>query len=334
MNKIVRGYKVFNPDWTCRGFQYKVGETYEHKGDIKLCGSGFHFCVEALDCFKYYIFDSNNKVAEVEAIGLVETGDDKSVTNKIRIVRELDWFEVLKLVNSGKHCTGYGNSGNYNSGDCNSGHNNSGDRNSGYSNSGDENSGNCNSGYKNSGSGNSGDYNSGDNNSGNRNSGDDNSGYWNSGGYNSGYSNLGCGNSGNRNSGSFNSGNFNSGHFNSGDWNLGHYSSGVFCTEEPKIKIFDMESDMTLREWRSTKASQILADNFILNTWIYSADMTDEEKKRNPWHETAGGYLKSFSFKDACANMWNNLTDKERDIIQSIPNFNKDKFKEITGIEL
>lgn len=314
MKNIIKGYKVFNPDWTCIGFQYKVGETYEHKGDIKLCGSGFHFCVEALDCFNYYTFDSNNKVAEVEAIGLVKTGDDKSVANKIKIVRELDWFEVLKLVNSGKNCTGYGNSGNYNSG---------------Y-----ENSGNCNSGDKNSGSGNSGDYNSGDNNSGNRNSGDDNSGYWNSGDYNSGYSNLGCSNSGNRNSGSFNSGNFNSGDYNSGDWNLGHYSSGVFCTEEPKIKIFDMESDMTLREWRSTKASQILADNFILNTWIYSADMTDEEKEKNPCHETAGGYLKSFSFKEACANMWDNLTDKERDIIQSIPNFNKDKFKEITGIEL
>lgn len=27
----VRGYKVFNPDWTCRGFQYKVGEAFEDK---------------------------------------------------------------------------------------------------------------------------------------------------------------------------------------------------------------------------------------------------------------------------------------------------------------
>ena len=91
---------------------------------------------------------------------------------------------------------------------------------------------------------------------------------------------------------------------------------------------------MTLREWRSTKASQILDDNFILNTWIYSKNMTDEEKEKNPWYETTGGYLKSFSFKEACANMWNNLTDKEKDIIQSIPNFNKDKFREITGIKL
>ena len=289
MKNLIKGYKVFNPDWTCRDFQYKVGETYEHYGDIELCGSGFHFCVKVTDCFNYYAFDSNNKVAEVEAIGLVKTDEGKSVTNKIRIVRELDWSEVLKLVN-----TGSGNSGCCNSGDYNSGRYNSGNHNSGNVNSGD-----CNLGY----------YNSGD---------------WNSGHYNSG----------NHNSGDWNSGDYNSGNYNLGDWNSGDYGSGVFCTEEPKIKIFDMESNMTLREWRSTKASQILADNFILNTWIYSEDMTDEEKKKNPWYKITGGYLKSFSFKEACANMWNNLTDKEKDIIQSIPNFNKDKFKEITGIEL
>ena len=56
MNNIVKGYKVFNPDWTCRGFKYKVGETYEHNGDIKLCGSGFHFCINPIDCFNYYRF--------------------------------------------------------------------------------------------------------------------------------------------------------------------------------------------------------------------------------------------------------------------------------------
>lgn len=25
--EVVKGYKVFNADWTCRGFQYVVGET-------------------------------------------------------------------------------------------------------------------------------------------------------------------------------------------------------------------------------------------------------------------------------------------------------------------
>lgn len=36
---IIKGYKVFNPDWTCRGFQYEVGKTFKHDGNIKMCGA-------------------------------------------------------------------------------------------------------------------------------------------------------------------------------------------------------------------------------------------------------------------------------------------------------
>ena len=57
----MRGYKVFNNDWTCRDFQYEVGKTYKHDGKISLCGSGFHFCEKAVDCFNYYGFSSENK---------------------------------------------------------------------------------------------------------------------------------------------------------------------------------------------------------------------------------------------------------------------------------
>ena len=131
----VKGYKVFNSDWTCRGFQYAVGETFKHNGNIEMCGAGFHFCTRIADCFNYYRFDSSNKVAEIEAIGDVITGDDKSVTNEIKIIREISWHEVLELANTGKDCTGCSNSGNYNSGNCNSGYCNSSDFNSGSWNS-------------------------------------------------------------------------------------------------------------------------------------------------------------------------------------------------------
>lgn len=115
----MKGYKVFNPDWTCKGFQYEVGKTYEEYVDLKCCERGFHFCERAADCFNYYSFDPENKVAEVEAIGKVVTEGDKSCTNKIRIVREITWEEVLRIVNTGKSCTGLRNSGNWNSGDRN-----------------------------------------------------------------------------------------------------------------------------------------------------------------------------------------------------------------------
>ena len=128
----VIGYKVFNPDWTCRGFQYEVGKTFKHDGDIKMCGSGFHFCLKLSACFNYYTFDSVNKVAVVEAIGDVITKGDKSVTNEIKIVKELSWYEILDLCN-----TGYFNTGNWNTGNCNTGNWNTGNCNTGNWNTGD-----------------------------------------------------------------------------------------------------------------------------------------------------------------------------------------------------
>jgi len=159
----MKAYKVFDYEWKCRGFQYEVGKEYKHDGDIMLCKSGFHACLKLSDCFSYYNFDPENKVAEVEIIGkrLLNDNDSKIVTDQIKIIKELTWSEVLSLCNTGIENTGFKNSGDYNSGYYNSAHYNSGSYNSGYYNSGDHNSGSYNSAHYNSGSYNSGDYNSG-----------------------------------------------------------------------------------------------------------------------------------------------------------------------------
>ena len=159
---MVKGYKVFNPDWTCKGKQYTCPGTFEEDVNPSVCNVGMHFCKNAADCFRYYDFDPNNHVAEVIAHGTVAEGEDKCATNKLEIVREIPWAEVLEIVNTGKACTGRCNSGNWNSGNWNSGNWNSGNRNSGNWNSGNWNSGNWNSGNWNSGDWNSGDWNSGD----------------------------------------------------------------------------------------------------------------------------------------------------------------------------
>ena len=141
---MVKGYKVFNPDWTCKGKQYTCPGTFEEDVNPSVCNVGMHFCKNAADCFRYYDFDPNNHVAEVIAHGTVAEGEDKCATNKLEIVREIPWAEVLGIVNTGKACTGRCNSGNRNSGDCNSGNRNSGDCNSGNRNSGNRNSGDWN----------------------------------------------------------------------------------------------------------------------------------------------------------------------------------------------
>ena len=127
----VKGYKVFNPDWTCRGKQYFCPGTFEEFVSPSVCNVGMHFCKNAADCFRYYDFNPNNHVAEVIAHGTVAEDDNKCATNKLEIVREIPWAEVLEIVNTGKTCTGRCNSGDCNSGNCNSGNWNSGNRNSG-----------------------------------------------------------------------------------------------------------------------------------------------------------------------------------------------------------
>ena len=105
-----------------------------------------HFCRKASDCFNYYDFNPKNKVAEVIAYGDIVESGDKCCTNKLEIVREIPWQELLTIVNTGKDCTGLCNTGNRNTGDCNTGNCNTGNCNTGNRNTGDWNKSSCNTG--------------------------------------------------------------------------------------------------------------------------------------------------------------------------------------------
>ena len=292
MSETIKGYKVFNPDWTCRGFRYKVGETFVHNGNIEMCGKGFHFCRKASDCFNYYKFDSSNKVAEVEAVGLVETQGDKSVTDKIKIVREIEWQELLTLVNEGNDCTGMRNTGDWNTGNRNTG---------------DWNTGNWNTGNWNTGNRNTGDWNTGNRNTGDRNTG-------------------------NRNTGNWNTGNRNTGDRNTGDWNSTNFSTGFFNSEQQPIYMFNKIVNMQRDDICNLAGIQILNWNYENSWWIYSENMSAKEKVAHPEHETTGGYLKTVDFKTACKMMWDELSENEKSAVMQLPNFDADVFEEITGI--
>lgn len=96
--------------------------------------------------------------------------------------------------------------------------------------------------------------------------------------------------------------------------------------------MFNKDSEMTWNEFiNSEYYDAIYSSPFSLTEWIY---YTEEEKKNSPIRQAIGGYLKKYTFKEACKNWWDNMTDENKDIIQSIPNFDKEIFKEITGIEV
>ena len=236
---VVKGFKVFNPDWTCnpngKPFQYEVGGIYEEDVKPMVCDRGFHFCEKAADCFNYYQFNPENKVAEVIALGEVDSDGTKSCTNKIQIVREIPWQELLEIVNTGKGCTGLWNSGNRNS----------------------------------------------------------------------------------------------------GDWNKTNFSNGCFNTVEPKIHLFNKPSEWTYRDWMNSEARYLLNQipGDVLE-YIWFDDMTDEEKAAHPEAETTGGYLKVLDNSECAVIWWRGLSDRQKNIIAAIPNFDKAIFKEITGIDV
>ena len=274
VQNVVHGFKVFRPDWTCspngNTKQYTCPGKFEEEGELDVCGHGMHFCQTAADCFNYYSFNSENKVAEVIAYGEVLTEGDKSCTNKLEIVREIPWDEVLRIVNLGKNCTGRCNTGNRNTGDCNTG---------------------------------------------NRNTGD-------------------C-NTGNRNTGNRNTGNRNTGDCNTGDCNKSSFNTGCFNTVEQKIMLFNKPSDMTYREWIDSDARYLLnriPKNVV--EWIYSEDMTDEEKAEHPTHETTGGYLKVLDESECGQLWWGSLSDRQKNIIKAIPNFDAEIFFQCTGVRV
>ena len=89
---------------------------------------------------------------------------------------------------------------------------------------------------------------------------------------------------------------------------------------------------MTLYEFINSKYSNALRSvELKLTEWI---EYTEEEMKEDKNKRLIGGYLKEYSYKEACANWWDELTEENKEIIKSIPNFDADKFKEITGIKI
>lgn len=114
---MIKSYKGFNKDMTCRGFQYEIGKEYEEE-NAKACECGFHACEYPLDCFSYYA-PSQSEFCEVEQSGKISKGDEgtKVSSSKIKIGAKLDIADIVeaaieftksKAINenntTGEHC--------------------------------------------------------------------------------------------------------------------------------------------------------------------------------------------------------------------------------------
>ncbi|HCH6862109.1 TPA: hypothetical protein NL044_001556 [Pseudomonas aeruginosa] len=103
VEEIVTAYKGFKQDLTCRGYQFEIGGTYKHEGEIEACASGFHSCEYPLDVFGYYA-PGDSRFAIVKASGQLSRHDDDSkiasatlmveaeISMPTMISRAIDWI--------------------------------------------------------------------------------------------------------------------------------------------------------------------------------------------------------------------------------------------------
>ena len=92
----MKAYKGFNADMTCRGFQYKEGETY-HEDIADLCHKGFHACERPLDVLTYY--SPNSSVyheVELDDVSEQREEDSKVCAKFIKIGAKVDIATLVK----------------------------------------------------------------------------------------------------------------------------------------------------------------------------------------------------------------------------------------------
>lgn len=98
-NETIKGYKGFNPDLTCRDFQYEVGKEYETDKAV-VCNAGFHFCENPFDVLGFYAPSSEkgmNRFCEVEGNGEFDKSEnDKVSCTRIHIGAEIGLNGLIK----------------------------------------------------------------------------------------------------------------------------------------------------------------------------------------------------------------------------------------------
>ena len=95
----ITGYKGFDKNLQCRGFQYEVGKEYE-TDEVKLCEKGLHFCENPHDVLNYYSAGEGHRFAIVEASGVSEEKgdeDSKRVAKRLKVKAEISVFEICKI---------------------------------------------------------------------------------------------------------------------------------------------------------------------------------------------------------------------------------------------
>ena len=103
--EVIHGFKGFDKNMQCRGFQFEEGKTYKHEGPVKCCPNsndleagrgGFHFCENPLDVFAYYA-PGESILAEVVGGGQIDrhNEDSKIACTEIKIGASINLHDFI-----------------------------------------------------------------------------------------------------------------------------------------------------------------------------------------------------------------------------------------------
>ena len=99
---------------------------------------------------------------------------------------------------------------------------------------------------------------------------------------------------------------------------------------QKSYQIFNKQVEKS--EWKKIKNGLPYIDLPVAR-WIDEDKMTAEEKKNKTIYKEIGGYLKVLSYEDAWKVWWNEASEKDKQAILAIPQFDAVIFKGITGID-
>ena len=94
---MIKSYKGFDKNLSCRGFKYELGKEYEEENAIA-CEKGFHACENPIDVFSYYPPSDGNRFCMVDQDGIISKNgnDSKVASSKIKISAEIGIIGIAK----------------------------------------------------------------------------------------------------------------------------------------------------------------------------------------------------------------------------------------------
>lgn len=97
----MKGYKIFDANMRGRnGYQFQIGQTFVHTGEVQVDKSGFHFCEDMQDVLSFASYQGKNPIICVVAANgtITDRHINRRACSELTIVRQISISEVEKSI--------------------------------------------------------------------------------------------------------------------------------------------------------------------------------------------------------------------------------------------